>query len=242
MQALWRTLRNPSDQVAHVAFRVLGKFGGGNRKMMIEPQALEYAETPEDPGPSITIIFPEYEDSPISLPVKKVIETAFNALKSSSTEPGFYRKQCWEVIKCYLVSSLNLEDEKGTLIKLMAHPSFRENPINPITGPHYKCSDKQAREVHQMAVTGMFVAAAIKELRQSVLSTMVALVRHYTMVAIAQQAGPLPINPSKQAKLTGMDPLVLIDALAVIMGHQEKELCKPGHLAMVFILDTATNI
>lgn len=25
MQALWRTLRNPSDQVAHVAFRVLGK-------------------------------------------------------------------------------------------------------------------------------------------------------------------------------------------------------------------------
>ena len=42
MQALWRTLRNPNDQIAHVAFRVLGKFGGGNRKMMIEPQALDY--------------------------------------------------------------------------------------------------------------------------------------------------------------------------------------------------------
>ena len=239
MQALWRTLRNPSDQVAHVAFRVLGKFGGGNRKMMIEPQALEYAET-EDPGPSITIHFPDHEDA-IALPVKKVIETAFNALKSSSTEPGFYRKQCWEVIKCYLVSSLNLDDEKGSLVKLMSHQSFREAPINSIAS-HYKCPDKQAREVHQMAVTGMFVAAAIKELRQSVLSTMVALVRHYTMVAIAQQAGPLPLDPNKQAKLTGMDPLVLIDALAVIMGHQEKELCKPGHLAMVFILDTATNI
>jgi transformation/transcription domain-associated protein len=38
-----------------------------------------------------------------------------------------------------------------------------------------------------MAVTGMFVAAAIKELRQLVLPTMVSLVRHYTMVAIAQQ-------------------------------------------------------
>ena len=239
MQALWRTLRNPSDQVAHVAFRVLGKFGGGNRKMMIEPQALEYVET-EDPGPCITIHFPEHEE-PIALPVRKVIETAFNALKSSSTEPGFYRKQCWEVIKCYLVSSLNLDDEKGALIKLMAHPSFRESPVNSITS-HYKCPDKQAREVHQMAVTGMFVAAAIKELRQSVLSTMVALVRHYTMVAIAQQAGPLPLDTNKQTKLTGMDPLVLIDALAVIMGHQEKELCKPGHLAMVFILDTATNI
>ena len=68
-----------------------------------------------------------------------------------------------------------------------------------------------------------------------------ALVRHYTMVAIAQQAGPFAMA-TKQAKLAGMDPLVLIDSLAVIMGHEEKELCKPGHLAMVLILDTATNI
>ena len=65
------------------------------------------------------------------------------------------------------------------------------------------------------------VAAAIKELRQAVLPTMVALVRHYTMVAIAQQAGPFPMN-TKQNKLNGMDPLVLIDAMAVIMGHEEK--------------------
>ena len=77
----------------------------------------------------------------------------------------------------------------------------------------------------QMAVTGMFVAAAIKELRQLVLPTMVSLVRHYTMVAIAQQAGPFALS-AKQSKLGGMDPLVLIDALAVIMGHEEKELCK----------------
>lgn len=154
--------------------------------MMIEPQALEYKNTEDTAGPCFTIYFPEHKD-PISLPVKKVIETAFNALKSSSTEPGFYRKQCWEVIKSYLVASLQLDDDKSTLLKLLAHPSFREGPINSILGPQYRCSDKQARSVHQMAVTGMFVAAAIKELRQAVLPTMVALVRHYTMVAIAQQ-------------------------------------------------------
>lgn len=239
MQALWRTLRNPSDQIAHVAFRVLGKFGGGNRKMMIEPQALEYVET-ENQGPCITIHFSEHKTA-IAIPCKKVIETAFNALKSSSTEPGFYRKQCWEVIKCYLVASLKVDDDKATMLKLLSHPTFREAEIKPIAGNNYKCPDSQARQVHQMALTGMFVAAAIKELRQSVLPTMVNLVRHYTTVAIAQQAGPFPMS-TKQSKLTGMDPLVLIDSLAVIMGHEEKELCKPGHLAMVLILDTATNI
>lgn len=38
MQALWRCMRNPPDSVAHAAFRVLGKFGGSNRKMLNEPQ------------------------------------------------------------------------------------------------------------------------------------------------------------------------------------------------------------
>ena len=37
-KALWKTLRNQSDSIAHVAFRVLGKFGGGNRRMLKEPQ------------------------------------------------------------------------------------------------------------------------------------------------------------------------------------------------------------
>lgn len=37
-QALWRTLHNPDDSVAAVAYRVLGKFGGSNRKMISTPQ------------------------------------------------------------------------------------------------------------------------------------------------------------------------------------------------------------
>nr|CAG4651267.1 EOG090X0BVS [Simocephalus serrulatus] len=96
MQALWRTLRNPNDQIAHVAFRVLGKFGGGNRKMMVEPQRLDYFD--KDSGPCVVIHFQELKH-PVSLPVEKIMETAFSALKSSSTEP-FYRTQCWEWQLC----------------------------------------------------------------------------------------------------------------------------------------------
>ncbi|XP_046480160.1 transformation/transcription domain-associated protein [Neodiprion pinetum] len=238
MQALWRTLRNPTDQVAHVAFRVLGKFGGGNRKMMIEPQKLEYNDR-ETNSPAIVAFFHE-SAKPIDFPVEKAIETAFAALKSNTTDP-FYRRQCWEVIRCYLAASLKLDDDKLTLYKLFMHPSFKEGRIPRQQGPRYKCSDTVARNVHQTALTGLFVAAAIKELRHSVLGNMVALVRHYTMVAIAQQAGPFCLM-GKQIRLQGLDPLVLIDALTVIMGHEEKELCKPGNLALVLILETATNI
>lgn len=132
-----------------------------------------------------------------------------------------------------------MDDQKHTLQKLFMHPSFLEGPIHVMPGRQYKCQDSQARKTHQTALTAMFVAAATKDVRQSVLPTMVAVVRHYTMVAIAQQAGPFHL---KYRMTNGLDPLVLIDALAVIMGHEEKELCKPGHLAMVLILQTATHI
>jgi transformation/transcription domain-associated protein len=242
MQALWRTLRNPTDQVAHVAFRVLGKFGGGNRKMMIEPQRLEYNES-ETPGPAVTIIFQDYKTA-VALPVEKVIDTAFTALKTNSTD-AFYRRQSWEVIKCYLVASMNIVvDDKVKLSKLLSYPSFLEGKINPpASATVTKCPDKQGRATLQTALTGMFVAAAIKDLRTSVLPIMVAVVRHYTLVAITQQAGPMgSTTRASKYQIQGMDPFVLVDALAAIMGHEEKELVKPGNVAMALIVETATTV
>ncbi|XP_030041101.2 transcription-associated protein 1 isoform X2 [Manduca sexta] len=234
MQALWRTLHN--NEVARIAFRVLGKFGGGNRKMMIEPQRLEYRET-DAPPPAVQAYFQD-QPKPIDFEVDKVIETAFSALKSSTTDP-FYRRQCWEVLRCYLTASLNLDDDRATLQKLFNHPSFLDGKIQVHNGPYYKCSNSIVRNTHRTALTGMFVAAAIKELRHHVLPTMVSLVRHYTMVAIAQEAGPFVAS---SAPKEGLDALVLVDAIAVVMGHEEKELCKPGHLALVLMINTAATV
>ncbi|CAH1997935.1 unnamed protein product [Acanthoscelides obtectus] len=238
MQALWRTLRN-NDQVAQVAFKVLGKFGGGNRKMMTEPQKLEYISSDFDP-PAILAKFHNLEQT-IDFPVSKIIETAFNALKQSNTDP-FYRKQAWEVINCYLTASMNLNDDEKTLINLFLHPSFQDpNTIPNIKGSTYKSIYKQARETHQTALTGMFVGAAIKELREPVVPVLVSIVRHYTMVAVAQQSGAFAYTPKRNKQVT-LDPLVLVDALAIIMGHEERELCKPGHLGLVLIVDTASTL
>ena len=54
--------------------------------------------------------------------------------------------------------------------------------------------------------------------------------------------GPFPLCAEKQSQLNVMDAQVLIDALAVIMGHEEKELCKPGQFALMLILEAATTI
>lgn len=237
MQALWRTLHNSTDQ-AHVAFRVLGKFGGGNRKMMIEPQKLKYDDR-ETISPTILVYFLE-STGPIDFPMEKVIETSLNALKSNTTDL-FYRKQCWEVINCYLAATLRLDDTGDLLQKLFTHPSFKDGEIPRYSGIQYKCPDNVARTVQLNAVTGMLVAVDIKELRPSILNTVVSVVRHYTMIAIAQQAG-LFCWTKREIHTQGQDPLVLIDSLAIIMAHEEKELYKIGYLVLVLILETATKI
>uniref|UniRef100_A0AAR5Q8F1 FAT domain-containing protein n=1 Tax=Dendroctonus ponderosae TaxID=77166 RepID=A0AAR5Q8F1_DENPD len=238
MQALWKTLRN-NDQLAQVAFKVLGKFGGGNRKMMIEPQKLEFISSDFDP-PAILARFDDYL-KPVEFPVAPVMETAFNALKQSSTDP-FYRKQAWEVIKCYLTASRGLSDNKQTLINLFLHPSFQDPAtIRTIKGSNYLSIHKQARDTHQLALTGMIIGAAIKELREAAMQTFVLLVRHYTMVAVAQECGAFAYTPEPNKQID-LDPLILVDALAVIMGHEERELCKPGHIGLMLIIDTATTL
>lgn len=233
MQALWRTLRNPQDQVAHVAFRVLGKFGGGNRKMMIEPQRLEYNDVASEPS-SLVVFFDEYPD-PVHLPVQKIIETALTTLKKSTSDP-FCRRQAWEVVRDFIIASIQLDENKKNLANLLMHPSFHDGPIashNII----YKMPRHHLRETHQMALNALFVTAAVKELQKTVLPTMVAVVRHYTMVAVCQQAGPFA-----ETAYFGMDPLVIVDALVAIMGHEEKELSNGGMFAICRILETANTL
>lgn len=55
-------------------------------------------------------------------------------------------------------------------------------------------------------------------------------------------SGPFSLTAKMVCLEGSMDALVLIDALAIIMGHEEKELCKPGQAALALILQTATNI
>ncbi|XP_077870553.1 transformation/transcription domain-associated protein [Saccoglossus kowalevskii] len=238
MQALWRTLRNPNDNIAHVAFRVLGKFGGSNRKMLKEPQKLTY-KVEESLGPSIVVCFQECK-TPVALPVHKVIETALNALKSASTD-AFYRRQAWEVVKGFIVSAMNLDDDKNIMYQILSHQRFFNGDVPRPSQPLYKCPDNIARKTCEQALTALIVAATIKDLRSSSLPFMANIVRHYTLVAIVQQCGPLPIS-NRQHVQQGMDPHVLVEAIAACMAHEEKELCKTGQLAMSLMIETATAI
>lgn len=72
--------------------------------------------------------------------------------------------------------------------------SFTEKWIpNVIISHRYKAQDTPARRTFEQALTGAFMSAVIKDLRPSALPFVASLIRHYTMVAVAQQCGEGPL-------------------------------------------------
>lgn len=68
--------------------------------------------------------------------------------------------------------------------------SFAEKWIPSVIISHrYKAQDTPARRTFEQALTGAFMSAVIKDLRPSALPFVASLIRHYTMVAVAQQCG-----------------------------------------------------
>lgn len=83
--------------------------------------------------------------------------------------------------------------------------SFTEKTIpNVIISHRYKAQDTPARKTFEQALTGAFMSAVIKDLRPSALPFVASLIRHYTMVAVAQQCGEFAACGSRghQVKLS----------------------------------------
>lgn len=240
MQGLWKTVRHPHENIAQNCLRVLGKFGGNNRRMLIEPQKLTYIEQKEGSsshGTTVVVHFPDQKVS-IDLPIDKAVYIACETLK----QPGantFYKLHSWEIIKGFIVAHLsNGSDNTQKIKEFFSNPNLASAHI-PIRRENiYICPNQVSRQIYQTALIGMMIAASNRELKNSVIPFLNATVRHHVMLSIGQHLSPQPSDQKPQA----MDPYVLIDALSVVIGHDDQEFCKSGYYVMVFMVETVTTL
>lgn len=117
IQGLWRNIRSPSDSIAHVAYRVLGKLGGTNRKMITEPQKLKYNINSNDckefNGPTIKVSFPNYTAN-IEVSLEKVLDSCQTILKCSTSEL-FYKKHAFKIVSSFLAVLIARESNKQAI-------------------------------------------------------------------------------------------------------------------------------
>ncbi|CAG7721830.1 unnamed protein product [Allacma fusca] len=239
MQALWRTLRTSADPTATVAFRILGKFGGSNRKMLVEPQKLEHGDK-NVIGPCAQLVFPDHK-MPVLLPFEKAVECAVNLLKPSVTADIHYKKNAWQLLKLYLMAGVNFEGDRFAINKITLDRANCESEIVHIPNINnmaiYRYLDERNRQTFAAAITGMLFATNVKEIRKDVYGFIVPFLRHLSMVACAMQVGP---HAGKYT--TGMDPYVFFDGIAQVLASEEKEMKRPALFALAVIMNCAINI
>lgn len=249
MQALWKIMRTPSEGSPMVAFRILGKFGGSNRKMLVEPQKLEYHEK-SSPGQSILLQFMDHKTS-IALPLDKVVTVAVKTLRAASSFPAgptsvdlYYKKQSWEFLKALVLCSMGRESERYIQNKLLLHAKMADSV--PVTGEARAAAgalitpqvDDKCREVLVSALTGWVIATTVKEIRKDVYMSLTHVLRHMAMVMAAQQVGPL----ADRVVATQMDPYVIFDALFSALACEEKDLRKPVVFSLSVVMNTVIHI
>lgn len=167
MQSLWKTLRN-QDNSSMGAFRILGKFGGGNRNMLVEAQQIEF-----DDDEKVNLKVSRF----IEFPAKNIIESAYNLLKISTD--NFTLKESWNVVKIYLISTIEVD---GNLQNHLKDQRFLYDDINELKDFIF-----EDNKVLETALCALFYAASKKELKDEVHPFSIIVVNHYTLAAILNQ-------------------------------------------------------
>lgn len=109
--------------------------------------------------------------------------------------------------------------------------SFAEKWIpNVIISHRYKAQDTPARRTFEQALTGAFMSAVIKDLRPSALPFVASLIRHYTMVAVAQQCG----EGQMFRLLTTADISILVGPDIYILSHIPRDISHISNYDLFF--------
>jgi len=222
--------------------RILGKFGGSNRKMLVEPQKLDYQDKTSQ-GPCINLQFMDHRLT-VNMPIEKVVECSVRTLRVANCFPhgpittdAFYKKQSWEFVKGVVLASLSKEDDRFISNKLLLHGKMSDGNHISINLPLQTADDK-CRDVLVSAMTGWIIATTVKDIRKDVYMNLTQLLRHISMVMTVHQVGPLAekVVPNK------MDPFVIFDALFNALACEEKDLRRPVMYSLSVIMNTCIHL
>ncbi|CAD6192581.1 unnamed protein product [Caenorhabditis auriculariae] len=218
MQGLWRVVGTSTDpNSANVAFRILGKFGGANRRMLNEPQQLQVVD--KDTTQSRVIIYFDRADPSslhgpflrTELPLDELMKTAVETMKLCALQgepnaqsplgpqpnlaqiPNLHlRQQCMELAKSVLLTALgpmefSSESWTNSLVEHLKK-QFKTFDLTDAPTNVYKCSREKDRQLYINALLVLFYGVRGKDLRQY-LKFFNAVLRQLSIQAVLEFVG-----------------------------------------------------
>ncbi|CAB3404105.1 unnamed protein product [Caenorhabditis bovis] len=265
MQGLWRVVATSNDPGSTAgAFRILGKFGGANRRMLNEPQMLQFASPAEISQSFVNMEFSRLGlDGKLSihLPLSDVMKNAVEQMRISSTPndsisqvglvampvlPSIHlRKQCMELAKSVLLTGLGPPQVMSNknikrMIDQIKH-IFLKFKINEGTSVVYKCPRENDRLLFINALLVLFYGLVTKDpIRQQYLKFFNAVLRQLALIGLLECAGGeqwIQKADEERTKFLCLDSAVLVDALCTAFSDSNKDFCHSAMVALRHIND-----
>ena len=226
--------------------------------MIVEQQRLKYTTNTtnfkEFNGPSIKTTFPGYNGS-VELSLERLLLAAQNVLKTGGQEL-FYKKHAFNLVASFLVSLVSREKDQRavveffTLYKPVQSPSFNQQMTKA------KLEDEH-RKMVEVAISSLFYACGVKELREYALPLLDSLVAHFTLLSLAfynrqdeprliallqsnvftQYSGASPT--AGLAPLQQLDHFVLVDAMYSVLCHDDMEFWSIAQRVLALLVEVS---
>ncbi|CAF1644950.1 unnamed protein product, partial [Adineta ricciae] len=240
MMSLYRLLSHINNDIAQNTFRILGKLGGNNRRILNEPQQIKYDNEDFDPDHQNEIyvqMFFENESKTIGVPLLEILRACSQQLRSSSTDQQSIKRQAWLIVRSVLSVLIANDDDHDLVTHLLNHSSFLNGKISDSPTTWSAHIEVKSRHGHDLLLQCLHQAATCKNLADEVLPILKSTIQHYTLVAAAQQAGPLSSDIYNKNE-TADCSIILIDSIISCYIDIDDDLNSIGRISFEKLFDT----
>ena len=229
MTSLYRLLNHGNNDIAQNTFRILGKLGGNNRRILNEPQQIQserdHIDVEQDSEVYVQMFF-ENEFKSINIPILKILRTCTEQLRSNATDQNQVKLQAWLIVRSILSILLSNDQDHELVTYLLNHSSFLNSSISECPQVWKANLQIKSRLAHDLLLQCLHQAATCKNLPDDVQTTLKSTIQHYTLVALTQQTGPLISDDNP------MDcSIILIDSIVSCYIDIDDELNNIGRLS-----------
>ncbi|CAK5085298.1 unnamed protein product [Meloidogyne enterolobii] len=251
MKGLWHCVSHGDSHSSLTAFRILGKFGGSNRKILLDAQNIQdfnKINKNEEKLPKIILPFNKIQIEnnneelvnneeliQCTVDLNQIVNSACKILRNqtTTTSNSYNQLAAANLLKFVLLKIFSIEKSS-----IKNSSQFVDNISNKIdeksTKMYIICSDSNSRELTINALKGIFICVFNVETREKFLEFFKIVIKYLTISGIFEG------NDRKDH--SSMDSFVLIDVIAQTLSDPCKDYCHAAILALRIIIDTLNII
>ncbi|VDK69125.1 unnamed protein product, partial [Onchocerca ochengi] len=266
IRGLWQCMSSQEKNAPQIAFRILGKFGASNRKMLMDPQNLVFKDEHSFESPAFQLVFERAPTSHVEfnetlsyetqnnnngppffceLNISEVVKESVRHLRSPFVvDASFVMATAQTIPGGIRISSLAMRRHAFRIIKGVILSTLELRAKNESSFQlDYHCSNRYSRSLYLDALLGLFyaTAAVLQEATSNVMDFFCMVVRHLTIQIIFEQCREKS-DEIVDRDSNFVDYTVLIDSVLLALTDPCKEVCQTSLMALKLICETAVAL